>query len=167
MVDALAAGVHVQVVDSSAVEIQIQVAAALVAASRPTLQISSRLEGTDLLGAEAVASLKEVWRGADAKALLTLSTAVADGHTVLKDILSATSRNDDVAKLDVIHNDKIADVNRSSGMLGLAQAMYKTLKSGESRAAIVNAVIAGLDRDAVSISPALRLHITLVTGVAA
>ena len=142
-------------------------AATLVAASKPTLQVSSLLEGTDLLGAEAVASLKEVWRGADAKALLTLSTAVADGHTVLKDILSATSRNDDVAKLDVLHNDKIADVNRSSGMLGLAQAMYKTLKSGESRAAIVNAVIAGLDRDAVSISPALRLHITLVTGVAA
>ncbi len=139
----------------------------MVAASKPTLQVSSLLEGTDLLGAETVASLKEVRRGADAKALLTLSTAVAEEHIVFKDILSATSRNDDVAKLDVIHNDKIADVNRSSGMLGLAQAMYRTWEYGESRAAIVNIVIAGFDRDAVSISPALRLYITLVTGAAA
>lgn len=124
-------------------------AAALQLVSNDSLNAASVMSVDEPLGRERIEALKAIWRSPAAKELLKKEDGVASQYDMLRELRALTWSTDALEDMRKAHLEKIAEISACSGVLALAQSLYKTLKSGESRIDIVGAVRKGLAKDEV------------------
>jgi hypothetical protein len=139
-----------------------QVDLAIGFASSPDLDVVPFLECSTELGKEKVEELKAMWRCEKAKLLLTAEDALPELFSLVKDCFKLSGQIVEIPVFEKAHVEKRTDIARASGLLGLAQALYKTTKIGESRGDLVQAMLKGLRDDEVELSAKIHAHIDLV-----
>lgn len=118
-----------------------------------TLAIAKFFERGTPHTAEDISALKDMWRSADARRLLSLDGDFDEAKMLVADV-SEHAQSQQVELQSILDNlaEKLADVTRASKLLGLAQAMHKTLKADETRKALIENVLEGCHADGVNLS---------------
>ena len=139
-----------------------QIDLAIGFASSPDLDVVPFLESSTELAKEKVEELKAMWRSEKAKLLLVAEDALPELCSLFKDCLKLGGQILEIPVFEKAHVEKRTDIASASGLLGLAQALYKTTKVGESRGDLLKAMLKGLRDDEVELSAKIHAHIDLV-----
>ena len=110
-----------------------------------------------------VAKLKDMWRSENAKKLLKVEEEVESLHWPWQ----AFNKLGESAKaivdgVEAQYNETLVEMQKSAGMLGIAQACYKVLKASEERDEIVEDVVTYLNERKMNISPNILKQIEAV-----
>lgn len=117
-----------------------------------TVDIAKIMDRPDKLTESQLNSIKEKWRSSEAKALFQADQHYQQLRSAFICLKSCGIDDGIASEIEGYHDHHYKSVMKVIAILGLAQASYKTLKQGESRADLIAATLERIRGDKIKLS---------------